>query len=136
MKMTRQNLDLKALQILANLSELIDTNQSNSSNDYDDDDFDDDKNERDISDEERIELAEYERDTMTRIAYAVMKALEENGQADFVLLQNEEVRSWWIATKAKEEREQREREAKERKERAIIEALAKLTAEEKKLLGL
>lgn len=83
-----------------------------------------------------LEEAENERDKFMRIAYEVMKALDENGQADFVLIKNREVREWWAAVKAREEKERKAREEKERKERAIAEALAKLTAEEKVLLGL
>jgi uncharacterized protein YlbG (UPF0298 family) len=70
------------------------------------------------------------------IALEVMRALEANGQADFVLLKDRKVREWWTDVKAKEGAARKKREAKEARERAIAEALAKLTAEEKKLLGL
>ena len=71
-----------------------------------------------------------------RIAYTVMRALEENALEDFVLLQNREVREWWTGVKAREEIVRKALEAKTHRERVITEALAKLTAEEKKLLGL
>lgn len=75
-------------------------------------------------------------DKLARIACKAMSELVEQGKADFLILRDEEVREWWEAhqeadRKARERRERKEREAQVRKE-----ALAKLTDEEKKLLGI
>lgn len=84
------------------------------------------------------EIIDLERrnDKLARIACAVMTALEENGQEDFILLQNEEVREWWAEHK-EFDRQRRAKEA-ERKRIAQVkkEALAKLSAEERKVLGI
>ncbi len=66
-----------------------------------------------------------ERDMFQDIAYAAMKALDEDGRADFLLLKNAKVREWWTAIKEEE-----------RKQQVIKDALAKLNDEEKQLLGL
>lgn len=75
-------------------------------------------------------------DKLARIACKAMTELVEQGKADFLLIRDDEVREWWIQhieadRKAREEKEKKDREAKIRKE-----ALAKLTPEEKKILGI
>lgn len=75
-------------------------------------------------------------DKLARIACKAMTELVEQGKADFLILRDEEVRDWWeqhqeADRKAREEREKKEREARIRKE-----ALAKLTPEERKILGI
>jgi len=75
-------------------------------------------------------------DMLARIACKAMTELVEQGKADFLLIKDDEVRDWWeqhqeADRQAREAREKKEREAKIRKE-----ALAKLTAEEKKILGI
>ena len=75
-------------------------------------------------------------DRLARIACKAMTLLVEQGKADFLILRDDEVREWWeqhqeADRKAREEREKKDREAKIRKE-----ALAKLTPEEKKILGI
>lgn len=75
-------------------------------------------------------------DRLARIACKAMDALVKSGQADFLLLADDEVRDWYAAhqeadRKAKEAREERLRVA------AIKSAaLSKLSAEEKKILGI
>ena len=75
-------------------------------------------------------------DKLARIACKAMTELVEQGKADFLILRDDEVREWWeqhqIADRqAREAREKKEREARIRKE-----ALAKLTPEERKILGI
>ena len=75
-------------------------------------------------------------DKLARIACKAMEELVKSGKADFLLIKDDEVREWWDAhqeadRKAREAREQKERDARVRRE-----ALAKLTDEEKKILGI
>lgn len=75
-------------------------------------------------------------DKLARIACAALEELERNGIAEVLLLKNDELREWWSAHKEADRRE-RERLAEiERKERVRQEALDRLSAEEKELLGL
>jgi hypothetical protein len=75
-------------------------------------------------------------DKLARIACKAMTELVEQGKADFLILRDDEVRDWWEAhqeadRKAREARERKAHDAQVRKE-----ALAKLTPEEKKILGI
>lgn len=75
-------------------------------------------------------------DKLARVACAAMEELVKQGKADFLILKNDEVREWWgqhqeADRKAREERAKKRLEAKIRRE-----ALAKLTDEEKKILGI
>ena len=95
-----------------------DTNWAHSSND---------------SDVKRIKK---EADKLARIACRAMTELVKSGYADFLLLQDDEVREWWekhqeADRKAKEAKAEKARLAKLKKE-----ALAKLSDEEKKILGI
>ena len=74
------------------------------------------------SDVKRIKA---EADKLARIACAAMTELERMGKEDFLILKNEEVGHWWASHKEAD-----------RKERVKAEALARLTDEEKELLGL
>jgi uncharacterized membrane protein YkoI len=86
-------------------------------------------------------------DMLARIACNAMRELERQETQDFILLQNEELRAWWEQhkiddAKAEADRIERARREKEKKaEQAIKEemkrqALAKLSVEERELLGL
>jgi hypothetical protein len=75
-------------------------------------------------------------DKLARIACKAMTALEENGIEDFLVLKDEEVREWWAAHKEADRRAEAKRLEKERRERVKAEALAKLSTEERELLGL
>ena len=95
-----------------------DTNWANSSSDRD------------------IKRLKKETDKLARIACKALQALEDMGKEDFLLLKDDEIRTWWTAHKeadraalAAERAKQERKEAKER-------VLAKLTDEEKVLLGL
>ena len=83
-----------------------------------------------------VKALKKEADKLARIACKALQALEDMGKEDFLLLKDDEVRLWWAshkeadrAAREAEEEKQRRREAKER-------VLAKLTDEEKVLLGL
>jgi cytosine/adenosine deaminase-related metal-dependent hydrolase len=75
-------------------------------------------------------------DKLARIACKVITELMEQGKGDFLILRDDEVREWWefhqeADRKAREAKEKKAHEARIRKE-----ALSKLTAEEKKVLGI
>ena len=85
------------------------------------------------SDVKRIKA---EADKLARIACAAMTELERMGKEDFLILKNEEVGHWWASHKEADRKEQERIAEKARKERVKAEALARLTDEEKELLGL
>ena len=73
---------------------------------------------------------------MTAFAIAAMNELERDGKADFLLLKHDNLREWWTGHKAEEARKEAERLEKERIARVKEEALAKLSMEERQVLGL
>lgn len=84
---------------------------------------------------------------LARIACKVMKELVKNEVADFILLKDDEVREWWekhqeddrkeaLARREKARKAKLAREEKARNDAIRREALFKLTAEEKKILGI
>lgn len=75
-------------------------------------------------------------DKLARIACAAMTELEQVGKAEFLVLRNEEVRDWWEEHKEADRKERARIAELERRERVKQEALARLTDEEKELLGL
>jgi len=88
------------------------------------------------SDERKIKELKAQADKLARIACKALGALETMGKEDFLLLKDDEVRTWWAEHK---EADRRAREAEERKQAlkaAKARALAKLSDEEKVLLGL
>lgn len=88
------------------------------------------------SNDREIKILKQECDKLARIACKAMTELVEQGKADFLVLRDDEVSTWW--TKHQED-DRKAREAKEEKaRRAKIkrEALAKLSDEEKKILGI
>jgi len=89
-----------------------------------------DSNDRDIK---RLKS---EADKLARIACKAMTELVKSGHADFLVLKDDEVREWW---EQHQEADRKAQEAKlERQRRAQVkkEALAKLSDEEKKILGI
>lgn len=74
-------------------------------------------------------------DKLARIACKALTELEKQGRADFLLIDDTEVREWWTAHKEADAKAQAAREEKARVHKLRNEALAKLTAEEKKILG-
>ena len=75
-------------------------------------------------------------DKLARIACKALTALEEDGRADLLLLKDDEVRVWWAAHKEADRKERARVAELERQERVKAEALARLSDEEKELLGL
>jgi hypothetical protein len=70
------------------------------------------------------------------MAQRIMDVLCENGQGDFLLLRDDEIREWWESVT--KERKLIQRQEAERRRRAEVRerALNKLTAEERKILGI
>ena len=83
-----------------------------------------------------IKRLKKEADKLARIACKALAALEDMGKEDFLLLKDDEIRVWWAqhkeADRAAREAERVKQERKEAKERL----LARLTDDEKILLGL
>jgi uncharacterized protein YdaU (DUF1376 family) len=75
-------------------------------------------------------------DKLARIACKAMDALVKDGREDFLLLKDDEVREWWQKHQEEDRRAREEAEAKQRRKEAKEQALAKLSDEEKILLGL
>ena len=83
-----------------------------------------------------IKLLKAEADKLARIACKALAALEEMGKEDFLLLQDDEVRVWWAKHKEADRRAREEARIKQERKEAKERVLAKLTDEEKILLGL
>lgn len=81
-------------------------------------------------------MAFNKKQSTTDFAIAAMEELERNNIVDLLLLKNDQLRNWWTSHKAEVARVEAERVEKERRKLAKEEALAKLTQEEKELLGL
>ena len=77
-----------------------------------------------------------EADKLARIACKALDALEAMGKEDFLLLKDDEIREWWKAHKEADRQARAEAEAKQQKKEAKERLLARLTDEEKILLGL
>ena len=73
-------------------------------------------------------------DKLARIACKALTELEKQGRADFLLIDDEETRDWWIAHKEADAKAQAAKKEEERRAQIRAEALAKLTDEEKKVL--
>lgn len=88
------------------------------------------------SDRDKIRELKKQADMLARIACKALQELEDNKISEVLLLKDDEVREWWAKHK-EADRKERERVAElERRERVKKEALARLSAEEKELLGL
>ncbi len=92
--------------------------------------------ESDYSSDWRQEEYKRQCDKLARIACAAMEELVKQGREDFLVLKNPEVAEWWAAHVKADKAEKARIAEKERKERVKAEALARLTDEEKELLGL
>lgn len=73
---------------------------------------------------------------MENIAIEAMTELEKNGIADLLLLKNDKLRAWWTDYKEYIAAVEAAKAEEERRERVKAEALARLSEEEKELLGL
>lgn len=70
------------------------------------------------------------------MAQRIMDALCQNGQGDFLLLQDDEIREWWNGVTGERDRIARREAEKRRREELRERALNKLTAEERQALGI
>ncbi len=88
------------------------------------------------SDDRNVKLLKKEADKLARIACQALQALEDMGKEDFLLLKDDEIREWWKSHKEADRQARAEAEAKQKKKEAKERLLARLTDEEKALLGL
>jgi hypothetical protein len=88
------------------------------------------------SNDREVRKIKAEADKLARIACAALTELEANGIAEVVLLKNDELREWWAAHKEADRKATEARVERERRARVKEEALAKLSTEERELLGL
>jgi hypothetical protein len=81
---------------------------------------------------------DYEEDTRMYRDFAVraMEELEKNGVADLLLLRDDTLRAWWKEHKDDEARKLAAIQEMERIARVKAEAMAKLSTEEREVLGL
>jgi hypothetical protein len=89
-----------------------------------------DSNDRDIK---RLKS---EADKLARIACKAMTELVKSGHADFLILKDDEVRVWWEKHQEDDRKAQEAKAEKARKAKLKKDALAKLSDEEKKILGI
>ena len=88
------------------------------------------------SNERKIRELKKQADMLARIACKALDELEKNKIEDMLLLRDDEVRTWWKKHKEDDAREQARLAEVERKKRIKEEALAKLSTEEREILGL
>lgn len=88
------------------------------------------------SDQRKIRELKKQADMLARIACKALTELEKNEIEDLLLLQDDEVRTWWAKHKEDDRREQARIAELERRAKVKAEALARLSDEEKELLGL
>jgi hypothetical protein len=65
-----------------------------------------------------------------------MTELVKSGHADFLVLKDDEVRDWWEAHQEADRKAQEAKDERARKAKLKKDALAKLSDEEKKILGI
>lgn len=87
-------------------------------------------------DRKKIRELKKQADMLARIACKALAELEKNEVEDMLLLKDDEVRTWWMKHKEDDAREQARLAEIERKAQVKAEALARLSDEEKELLGL
>jgi cytosine/adenosine deaminase-related metal-dependent hydrolase len=75
-------------------------------------------------------------DKLARIACKAMSELVKSGYADFLVLKDDEVRVWWEQHQEADRKAQEAKTEKARLAKIKKDALAKLTPEEKKILGI
>jgi hypothetical protein len=88
------------------------------------------------SDRDKVNELKKQADMLARIACKALAELENNKIEDMLLLRDDEVRTWWKKHKEDDAREQARLAEVERKKRVRDEALAKLSTEEREVLGL
>ena len=75
-------------------------------------------------------------DRLSGYAHVAIEALVAEGKADFVFLKHDGMREWWQERQAEVRRQEEAAVAKKRKAELRAQALLKLTAEERKALGI
>jgi homoserine trans-succinylase len=88
------------------------------------------------SNDYEIRKLKTEADKLARIACRALDALTEAGQADFLLLKDDETREWWVAHQEADRKAREKEEARIRREELKAAALSKLTQEEREALGI
>lgn len=105
--------------------------------DYDSTPWDFDNNEDDVEyyrkKKDKIVVSAKEFEEFAKVA---MRELTANKIDIFVLLKNDKLRDWWNGVLKEELAEQLKKEAEERRKQVKEDALAKLSDEEKEVLGL
>lgn len=98
--------------------------------DYTSDDY---INSRSDANERRLKA---QADKLARIACKAMEALVKDGRGDFLLLKDDEVRTWWQEHQRADAEAKAAAEEKLRRKRLKEEAMAKLSDDELIILGL
>lgn len=98
--------------------------------DYTSDDY---INSRSDANERRLKA---QADKLARIACKAMEALIKDGRGDFLLLKDDEVRTWWQEHQRADAEAKAAAEEKLRRKRLKEEAMAKLSDDELIILGL
>lgn len=88
------------------------------------------------SNDRDVKRLKKEADKLARIACRALQELEDNGIEDMLLLKDDETREWWLKHKEADRKAREKREAEERRQRMYDEALAKLSQEEREVLGI
>ena len=88
------------------------------------------------SNDRDIRVLKKEADKLARIACKALTALQDMGKEDFLLLKDDEVREWWQQHQEADRKARAAEEEKQRRKEAKARAMAKLTDEDKILLGL
>jgi predicted ribonuclease YlaK len=95
-----------------------------------------DTNWADNSNDRDVRRLKEEADKLARIACRALEELERNGIEDMLLLKDDETREWWAKHKEADRKARAIIEERKRRERVKQEALAKLSAEEREVLGI
>jgi hypothetical protein len=88
------------------------------------------------SSDSNVKRIKTEADKLARIACRALQELEDNGIIDMLVLKDDETREWWEKHKEADRKARAIVEEKERRERVKEEALAKLSQEEREILGI
>ena len=88
------------------------------------------------SNDREVKKLKQECDRLARIACKAMTELVKSGHADFLVLKDDEVREWWEKHQEADRKAQEAKAEKARRAKVKREALAKLSDEEKKILGI
>lgn len=88
------------------------------------------------SNDREVRKLKQECDKLARIACKAMTELVKSGYGDFLVLKDDEVREWWEKHQEDDRKAQEARLEKERRAQVKKEALAKLSDDEKQVLGI